>query len=114
MVEYFEIKARFLRQIFIKHFDKVRKVKQESFIFYLNKISEIKGRITKMKISIALLTVMGTSAEMTAPANSVIARDGGDRRYAQLVDMMEHYNKKFDERKYWTYGCNCLMLGNTM
>ena len=33
------------------------------------------------------------------------------KRYAQLTDMMSHYNADFDERKYWTYGCNCLLLG---
>jgi hypothetical protein len=35
-----------------------------------------------------------------------------ERRYNQLTDMMEHYNPDFDERKYWTYGCNCLILGD--
>ena len=43
-----------------------------------------------------------------------VARQTGidqDRRYSQLTDMMEHYNPDFDERKYWTYGCNCLILG---
>ena len=34
-----------------------------------------------------------------------------ERRYFQLTDMMSHYNKDFDERKYWAYGCNCLILG---
>ena len=36
---------------------------------------------------------------------------GIDRRYSQLTDMMVHQNAEFDERKYWTYGCNCLVLG---
>ena len=35
----------------------------------------------------------------------------GEKRYFQLTDMMEHYNSQFDERKYWAYGCNCLILG---
>ena len=34
-----------------------------------------------------------------------------ERRYNQLTDMMSFYNPDFDERKYWTYGCNCLILG---
>lgn len=33
-------------------------------------------------------------------------------RYSQLVDMMEKYNPEFDARKYWSYGCNCLVLGD--
>ena len=36
----------------------------------------------------------------------------GSRRYWQLEDLMEFFNPTFDERKYWTYGCNCLMLGD--
>lgn len=35
-----------------------------------------------------------------------------ERRYKQLADMMEFFNPKFDERKYWTYGCNCHVLGD--
>merc|ERR1712064_148630 len=35
-----------------------------------------------------------------------------ERRYFQLNDMMEHYNADFDERKYWAYGCHCLILGD--
>ena len=34
------------------------------------------------------------------------------KRYFQLTDMMENYNDNFDERKYWSYGCNCLILGD--
>ena len=34
-----------------------------------------------------------------------------ERRYFQLADMMDYFNPQFDERKYWTYGCNCLILG---
>ena len=26
--------------------------------------------------------------------------------------MMEAFNPKFDERKYWAYGCNCHVLGD--
>ena len=49
---------------------------------------------------------------------SIVKRDveektlDGEKRYKQLVDMMEHYNPDFDERKYWSYGCNCLNLGD--
>ena len=33
-------------------------------------------------------------------------------RYSQLTDMFHRLNPLFDERKYWTYGCNCHILGN--
>ena len=58
-----------------------------------------------MKLTIALIAA--------ARANKVARQaDDSDRRYSQLVDMMSHYNPSFDERKYWAYGCNCLILGN--
>jgi hypothetical protein len=47
-----------------------------------------------------------------ATTGSRVVRDDGDRRYFQLTDMMSHYNADFDERKYWAYGCNCLILGD--
>jgi len=35
-----------------------------------------------------------------------------DRRYNQLTSMMNHYNPNFDIQKYWSYGCNCLLMGD--
>ena len=65
-----------------------------------------------MKLSAALLILSGTFAESGVKTLvSRVARAGEDRRYAQLTDMMEHYNSNFDERQYWAYGCNCLILG---
>lgn len=43
-----------------------------------------------------------------APAEQV----AGEKRYSQLIEMMEYHNANFDDRQYWTYGCNCLMLGD--
>jgi len=34
------------------------------------------------------------------------------RRYTDLLAIVSHYEKGFDERKYWAYGCNCLILGD--
>ena len=34
------------------------------------------------------------------------------RRYSDLINLVQHYNPAFDERKYWAYGCNCLILGD--
>ena len=52
-------------------------------------------------------------------ASAALAQRGGgenrvqsQKRYFQLTDMMENYNSNFDERKYWAYGCNCLILGD--
>jgi len=38
--------------------------------------------------------------------------ENADRRYAQLTDMMTHYQKDFDEKKMWAYGCHCMYLGD--
>ena len=34
------------------------------------------------------------------------------RRYKDLKLLALHYMPDFDERKYWSYGCNCLILGD--
>ena len=56
---------------------------------------------------------------LVALASAAVAQRGGgenrvqsQKRYFQLTDMMENYNSNFDERKYWAYGCNCLILGD--
>ena len=38
--------------------------------------------------------------------------NGLGRRYSQLSKMMKFANPEFDQRKYWTYGCNCMMVGD--
>merc|ERR1739838_448576 len=63
----------------------------------------------KMKLSIIASVSAFTTDNRTARE---VAEEKGEKRYAQLVDMMKHYNSEFDERKYWTYGCHCLMLGD--
>ena len=61
-----------------------------------------------MKIAVTLALVANVESGRVAR----VQRDT-DRRYFQLTDMMENYNPTFDERKYWTYGCNCLILGES-
>ena len=36
----------------------------------------------------------------------------GVRRYDDLAAIARFYMPDFDERKYWAYGCNCLILGD--
>lgn len=59
---------------------------------------------------------MKYGALVLAAANAnIIQKAGleeGSKRYSQLVSMMENYNPSFDEKKYWAYGCNCLVLGD--
>jgi len=64
-----------------------------------------------MRVS-AMIIASASAATTTNRVARQAATGEGDRRYFQLVDMMEHYNSEFDERKYWAYGCNCLILGD--
>lgn len=66
-----------------------------------------------MKYTAGILALLGSSS--AEPVLNRQTRQTGpdqERRYNQLTDMMNHYNPNFDERKYWTYGCNCLILGD--
>merc|ERR1711892_415488 len=67
--------------------------------------------ISKMKITLALATSVTFAARVRRSGGEKALGDV-DKRYSQLVDMMEHFNVDFDERKYWAYGCNCLILGD--
>jgi len=62
-----------------------------------------------MKLSI-LATVSAFTTTDQRQTRDV--EEKGEKRYAQLTDMMQHYNPSFDERKYWAYGCHCLILGD--
>jgi hypothetical protein len=64
-----------------------------------------------MKYTAGILALIGSSSAEPVLNRSTRQIDQ-ERRYNQLTDMMEHYNADFDERKYWTYGCNCLILGD--
>ena len=63
-------------------------------------------------------SVSENSFKVESPSNDILedlaVASGLDRRYSQLTDMMVHQNAEFDERKYWTYGCNCLVLGKNL
>ena len=70
------------------------------------------------KRSWLLITVLTlTESANKAPNGELVnlaARDNYDinvRRYIQLADMMNYFNHDFDEKKYWAYGCNCLIIG---
>ena len=57
-------------------------------------------------------TLALVSSSLAQDMSEVVRRQNNERRYAQLTEMMENYNSDFDERKYWAYGCNCLILGD--
>jgi len=63
-----------------------------------------------MKISLAVTIISAQAARLARDVGEKGLED--EKRYFQLTDMMEHYNPEFDERKYWAYGCNCLILGD--
>jgi len=65
-----------------------------------------------MKFSIAFNLALLEAARVRRSNQGEKALGDVDKRYSQLVDMMGHYNNDFDQRKYWAYGCNCLILGD--
>jgi len=64
-----------------------------------------------MRVS-ALVIACASASPNHRVARQAAGKPDDERRYSQLVDMMAHYNSDFDERKYWAYGCNCLILGD--
>ena len=62
-----------------------------------------------MKLAVVIATASAFTTETRVARQAELE---ADKRYFQLTDMMEHYNPDFDERKYWAYGCNCLILGD--
>ena len=87
-----------------------------------------------MKFNLALIALVHAGDDTRdddqwyGPAsNGTLARSGGrnlsdngERRYDDLEAIANKYwrkqgltgKDKFDERKYWAYGCNCLILGD--
>ena len=65
-----------------------------------------------MKLSVVVVSVaaVAEAAHHTRHRRQDEVREVA-KRYSQLIDQMSLYNSEFDERKYWTYGCHCLMLG---
>lgn len=55
-------------------------------------------------------------AQDGSPADRILGADSpselNPRRYNDLLAIVTHYESDFDERKYWAYGCNCLILGD--
>ena len=51
---------------------------------------------------------------LNALSHDLIGQGGAGlgRRYSDLLKIVQHYTPDFDERKYWAYGCNCLILGD--
>ena len=56
-----------------------------------------------MKISIFYLYASSAAQESARPEPRV---------YWQLSKMMTSFNPDFSSKKFWLYGCNCVMLGN--
>lgn len=65
--------------------------------------------LVKMKIN---MIIASTSAVVSAQRNDEPQGQLGARRYDDLHKIAKFYMPDFDERKYWAYGCNCLILGD--
>jgi len=81
--------------------------------FYPLKDSNSSDCQFRMKSAIiGSLIGLSTAEPLLIRSNRDTVPDDPTRRYFQLTRMMEFFNDEFDERKYWTYGCNCLILGD--
>merc|ERR1712157_685803 len=58
------------------------------------------------------MIIASTSAVISAQRNDEPQGELGARRYDDLHKIAKFYMPDFDERKYWAYGCNCLILGD--
>jgi len=67
-----------------------------------------------MKKSIMSLLVSSLNAQdgSTAGSSATAGSVNIERRYKDLTAIARHFMPDFDERKYWAYGCNCLILGD--
>jgi len=75
-----------------------------------------------MKLSIATSFISALVQGQTQAQNDTLSigrlgtpQNGGlglGRRYNDLLKLVKHFTPEFDERKYWAYGCNCLILGD--
>ena len=63
--------------------------------------------------STALTVTLGVDLERhpRAPTRE-IGFLAADKRHAQLTEMFTAYNPMFNDRQYFAYGCNCLLLGD--
>ena len=61
-----------------------------------------------------IVLASATLAQDVADSNSTtsIGGMGLERQYTDLLKLVKHYTPEFDERKYWAYGCNCLIMGD--
>merc|ERR1711935_740600 len=99
-------------------------------IKYNLKYKSLSTNHSKMKFSFTLLALAAAEevaqddtwygAGSTNAIGQAVATEETDRRYDDLESIAKKYwNKqgmtgknKFDDRKYWTYGCHCFLLGD--
>lgn len=56
--------------------------------------------------------IIASASVVSAQRNQNEGQGLGARRYDDLAAIARFYMPDFDERKYWAYGCNCLILGD--
>lgn len=69
-----------------------------------------------MKVTGALVLIAAdakpTRDEIFKMPDSFFTGPNTERRYVDLHAITTHYNPEFDHRKFWYYGCHCLMLSD--
>ena len=88
--------------------------RSELRIQILNSIFRIseKMKIFKKMIVLASATLAQDVADSNTNSTKSIGGMGLERQYTDLLKLVKHYSPEFDVRKYWAYGCNCLIMGD--
>ena len=69
-------------------------------------------KIFKKMIVLASATLAQDVADSNTNSTKSIGGMGLERQYTDLLKLVKHYSPEFDVRKYWAYGCNCLIMGD--
>ena len=69
-------------------------------------------KIFNKMIVLASATLAQEGADSDTSNTTSISGIGLERQYTDLLKLVRHYTPGFDVRKYWAYGCNCLILGD--
>jgi hypothetical protein len=62
--------------------------------------------------SMATMALAKPKEDVFAMPDAYFQGPNTERRYKDLHAITLHYNPDFDHRKFWYYGCHCLMLGD--
>merc|ERR1712176_1118318 len=99
---------------------KTTKTKKMKFAFSLLALAAAQDNSTNDNVPDDEWQGAGTGNAVAGPRSGAGAAEDADRRYDDLEQIANKYwrkqgmtgENKFDDRKYWAYGCHCFLLGD--